>query len=36
LGGTPKTVVLDNLKEGVLTPDVYEPTESYRESARAD
>jgi transposase len=26
LGGTPKTVVLDNLKEGVLAPDVYEPT----------
>ena len=26
LGGTARTVVLDNLKEGVLTPDVYEPT----------
>jgi len=26
LGGTPRTVVLDNLKEGVLTPDVYDPT----------
>lgn len=26
LGGTVKVVVLDNLKEGVLTPDVYEPT----------
>ena len=26
LAGTPRTVVLDNLKEGVLTPDVYEPT----------
>jgi hypothetical protein len=26
LGGTPRTVVLDNLKEGVLTPDVSEPT----------
>ena len=25
LGGTPRTVVLDNLKEGVLTPDIYEP-----------
>ncbi len=25
LGGAPRTVVLDNLKEGVLTPDVYEP-----------
>ena len=25
LGGAPATVVLDNLKEGVLTPDVYEP-----------
>jgi len=25
LGGTPRVVVLDNLKEGVLTPDVYEP-----------
>ena len=24
--GPPRTVVLDNLKEGVLTPDVYEPT----------
>ncbi len=26
LGGAPKTVVPDNLKEGVLKPDVYEPT----------
>ena len=26
LGGTTKVVVLDNLKEGVLTPDVYDPT----------
>jgi transposase len=26
LGGAPKTVVLDNLKEGVLKPDIYEPT----------
>jgi transposase len=26
LGGSTRTVVLDNLKEGVLTPDVYEPT----------
>jgi transposase len=26
LGGAPATVVLDNLKEGVLTPDIYEPT----------
>ncbi len=26
LGGVTKTVVLDNLKEGVLKPDVYEPT----------
>jgi transposase len=25
LGGAPKTVVLDNLKEGVAKPDVYEP-----------
>src|SRR5262249_25542323 len=25
LGGVPRTVVLDNLKEGVLTPDVYDP-----------
>jgi len=25
LGGAVKTVVLDNLKEGVLTPDVYDP-----------
>jgi transposase len=25
LGGTTKVVVLDNLKEGVLTPDIYEP-----------
>ena len=25
LGGTPRTVVLDNLKEGVLKPDVYDP-----------
>src|SRR5437879_8345027 len=26
LGGCPKVVVLDNLKEGVLVPDVYDPT----------
>src|SRR5450432_405058 len=26
LGGTPKTVVLDNLREGVLKPDWYDPT----------
>ena len=26
LGGAPRIVVLDNLKEGVLTPDVYDPT----------
>jgi transposase len=26
LGGCPRVVVLDNLKEGVLVPDVYEPT----------
>lgn len=26
LGGTTKIVVLDNLKEGVLTPDIYDPT----------
>jgi transposase len=26
LGGTVKVVVLDNLKEGVVTPDVYDPT----------
>ena len=25
LGGVPRTVVLDNLKEGVFAPDVYEP-----------
>jgi transposase len=25
LGGAPRVMVLDNLKEGVLTPDVYEP-----------
>ena len=25
LGGVPRVVVLDNLKEGVLTPDIYEP-----------
>jgi transposase len=25
LGGTPKVIVLDNLKEGGLTPDIYEP-----------
>jgi transposase len=25
LGGTTKTIVLDNLREGVLTPDVYDP-----------
>jgi len=26
LGGVTKVVVLDNLKEGVLTPDLYDPT----------
>ena len=26
LGGTPRVVVLDNLKEGVLLPDVYDPS----------
>jgi hypothetical protein len=26
LGGSPRVVVLDNLKEGVLVPDVYDPT----------
>ena len=26
LGGTVRVVVLDNLKEGVLTPDIYDPT----------
>jgi hypothetical protein len=26
LGGSTRTVVLDNLKEGVLTPDIYDPT----------
>ena len=26
LGGTVQVIVLDNLKEGVLTPDVYDPT----------
>jgi len=26
LGGTCRAVVLDNLKEGVLTPDIYDPT----------
>lgn len=26
LGGTTRVVVLDNLREGVLTPDVYDPT----------
>jgi len=25
LGGVPRTIVLDNLKEGVITPDVYDP-----------
>src|SRR5262245_57970744 len=26
LGGTTRVIVLDNLKEGVLTPDIYDPT----------
>ncbi len=26
LGGAPRVVVLDNLKEGVIKPDIYEPT----------
>ena len=26
LGGSPKVVVLDNLREGVLAPDIYDPT----------
>jgi transposase len=25
LGGTVRVIVLDNLKEGVLTPDIYDP-----------
>ncbi|MGH7294399.1 MAG: IS21 family transposase, partial [Polyangiaceae bacterium] len=33
LGGAPRVIVLDNLKEGVLTPDVYDPAVNplYRE-----
>lgn len=36
LGGVPKTIVLDNLREGVLTPDVHDPTINplYRECLR--
>jgi len=26
LGGSPRVAVLDNLKEGVLVPDIYDPT----------
>ena len=26
LGGTPKVMVLDNLREGVIAPDIYDPT----------
>ena len=26
LGGVPRVIVLDNLREGVITPDVYDPT----------
>ena len=26
LGGVTRVVVLDNLREGVLTPDIYDPT----------
>src|SRR6202049_3107685 len=26
LGGSPRVMVLDNLKEGVLVPDIYDPT----------
>jgi len=26
LGGVTRTIVLDNLREGVLTPDIYDPT----------
>jgi transposase len=26
LGGAPRIIVLDNLKEGVVTPDIYDPT----------
>ena len=26
LGGAPRVLVLDNLREGVVTPDVYDPT----------
>jgi transposase len=25
LGGTVKVIILDNLREGVVTPDVYDP-----------
>ncbi len=33
LGGTVKVVVLDNLKEGVLTPDIYDPIHATRKSS---
>src|SRR6478609_10051579 len=26
LGGVTRTIVLDNLREGMLTPDIYDPT----------
>jgi transposase len=26
LGGAPRVVVLDNLREGVVKPDIYDPT----------
>ena len=26
LGGVSRVIVLDNLREGVLTPDIYDPT----------
>ena len=37
LGGSPRIVVLDNLREGVLTPDIYDPTLNplYQGCARA-
>ena len=37
LGGTPRTIVLDNLREGVIKPDLYDPAlnRAVRRRARA-
>ena len=35
LGGSPHTIVLDNLREGVLSPDIYDPKVKLRPERHA-